>query len=125
MEKIEKLETQLKERAPEMESRRIEVDRQLAEWSSAATDNQRRLDELLAQRGSKLEALSAEARANYLRLSKMRSGLALAEARDYSCQACRMKIRPQVFNDIRRGDSIITCESCGRILYFKAEVATT
>jgi predicted nucleic acid-binding Zn-ribbon protein len=55
----------------------------------------------------------------------MRSGFALAEARDYSCMACRMKIRPQVFADIRRGDSIITCESCGRILYFKAEPATT
>jgi uncharacterized protein len=39
--------------------------------------------------------------------------------------ACRMKIRPQVFSDIRRGDSIFTCESCGRILYFKAEPATT
>jgi predicted nucleic acid-binding Zn-ribbon protein len=55
----------------------------------------------------------------------MRSGFALAEARDYSCMACRMKIRPQVFADIRRGESIITCESCGRILYFKSEQAIT
>ena len=55
----------------------------------------------------------------------MRSGFALAEARDYSCMACRMKIRPQVFADIRKGDSIITCESCGRILYFKVEAAIT
>jgi predicted nucleic acid-binding Zn-ribbon protein len=53
----------------------------------------------------------------------MRSGFALAEARDWKCLACRMTIRPQVFNDIRKGDSIITCESCGRILYFKVEAA--
>ncbi len=125
MEKVEKLEAQVKERAPEMESRRVEVDRQLAAWSAAAVANQQRLDDLSAQRGPMLGALGAEARANYIRLSKMRSGLALAEARDYSCQACRMKIRPQVFNDIRRGETIITCESCGRILYFKAEVAAT
>jgi predicted nucleic acid-binding Zn-ribbon protein len=39
--------------------------------------------------------------------------------------ACRMKIRPQVFADIRRGESIFTCESCGRILYFKNEPAIT
>jgi predicted nucleic acid-binding Zn-ribbon protein len=125
MEKTEKLEAQIKERTPEIESRRVEVDRQLAEWLAAAAVNQQRLDDLLAQRLPALEALSANARATYARLSRMRSGFALAEARDYSCLACRMKIRPQVFNDIRRGEKIITCESCGRILYFKAESATT
>jgi predicted nucleic acid-binding Zn-ribbon protein len=92
---------------------------------SASAVNQQRLDELLARRLPALEALSANARATYERLSRMRSGFALAEARDYSCLACRMKIRPQVFNDIRRGEKIITCESCGRILYFKVESAIT
>jgi predicted nucleic acid-binding Zn-ribbon protein len=125
MEKTEKLEAKIKERTPEIESRRIQVDRQLAEWSAAAATNQQRLDELIALRLPALEALSPRARATYERLSKMRSGFALAEARDYSCLACRMKIRPQVFNDIRRGETIITCESCGRILYFKVESVTT
>jgi uncharacterized protein len=123
MEKTEKLEANIKERTPEIESRRVEVDRQLTEWLSSSAVNQQRLDELLARRLPALEALSASARATYARLSKMRSGFALAEARDYSCLACRMKIRPQVFNDIRRGEKIITCESCGRILYFKVESA--
>jgi uncharacterized protein len=125
MEKTEKLEARIKERTPEIESRRVEVDRQLADWSAASVANQQHLDELLARRLPALEALSPSARATYERLSKMRSGFALAEARDYSCQACRMKIRPQVFNDIRRGETIITCESCGRILYFKVESAIT
>jgi predicted nucleic acid-binding Zn-ribbon protein len=125
MEKTEILEAQVKERAPEMESRRIEVDRQLGEWSTAVVANQQKLDDLTARRGPMLDALGPESRATYIRLSRMRSGLALAEARDWSCQACRMKIRPQVFNDIRRGETIITCESCGRILYFKSEVVTT
>ncbi len=44
-----------------------------------------------------LTTLTPNARATYERVSRMRSGLALAEARDYSCMACRMKIRPQVF----------------------------
>jgi predicted nucleic acid-binding Zn-ribbon protein len=125
MERIEKLEAQMAERAPEMESRRVEVDRQLKEWIGVADANQRRLDALRAERGAKMQALGPAARATYERLSRMRSGFALAEARDYSCMACRMKIRPQIFADIRRGDSIITCESCGRILYFKVESATT
>ena len=123
MERIEKLDAQVAERSPEMESRRVEVDRQLKEWLAAADANQQRLETLRAERGAKMQSLSPDARATYERLSKMRSGFALAEARDYSCMACRMKIRPQVFADIRRGDTIITCESCGRILYFKVEPA--
>lgn len=125
MEQIEKLEAQVHERTPEVEARRVEVDRQLAEWRTLAEQQQQRLAELSAARAPLLAALSATSRATYQRLSRMRSGLALAEARDYSCLACRMKIRPQVFADIRRGETIITCESCGRILYFKPETATT
>jgi len=125
MERIEKLDAQVAERTPEMESRRVEIDRQLKEWLATADANQQRLETLRAERGPMIQSLSPDARATYERLSRMRSGFALAEARDYSCMACRMKIRPQVFADIRKGDSIITCESCGRILYFKVEAAVT
>ncbi len=120
MEKIEKLEAEVAEKTPEMEARRSEVDRQLAEWSTAVTDHRAKLDALVADRTPLIDSLGREARATYDRLSKMRSGTPLAEARDYSCIACRMTIRPQVFNEIRRGEKIITCESCGRILYFNA-----
>lgn len=119
MEKIETLDLQVREKTPEMETRRVEVDRQIAEWTEAAKRNEDRLQSLVSARAPMLAELGPDARSNYERLSKMRSGLALAEAREYSCQACRMTIRPQVFNDIRRGESIITCESCGRILYFR------
>ncbi len=111
--------------SPEIEARRVEVDRQAHEWQATAEANRLRLEALRAERAAKMEALSPAARATYERLSRMRNGFALAEARDYSCLACRMKIRPQVFADIRRGDSIITCESCGRILYFKSESVAT
>lgn len=125
MERIEKLETQVATASPEMESRRVEIDSQLKAWLATAAANRQRLETLRAERAAKTQALGPEARATYERLSRMRGGFALAEARDYSCMACRMKIRPQNFADIRRGDSINTCESCGRILYFKVESATT
>ena len=125
LEKLEKLEAEFNTRAPEIEARRAEVDSLIAEYVAAATASEQRLEVLIAERNRLLETLTRPARATYDRVSRMRSGLALAEARDYSCMACRMKIRPQVFNEIRRGDSIITCESCGRILYFKPEAALT
>ena len=120
MEQIEKLEAELAAKTPEMEVRRAEVDHLLTDLQGRVVSSRDRIGQLQAQRPEMAGGLSVDARSNYDRLSRMRSGLALAEARDYSCQACRMSLRPQIFNDIRRGDRLITCENCGRILYFNA-----
>jgi uncharacterized protein len=119
MEQLEKLEAQIKERAPEIAARRVAVDQELAEIARSATAAEERLTSLQTERAQLFNTLGPEAKATYQRLSRMRNGVVLAEALDYSCQACRMKIRPQVFSDIKRAETIITCESCGRILYFR------
>lgn len=124
MEQIEKLEAQVKERTPEIAARRIEVDKELAAFTAAATAAAAQLTALQTERHQLFSTLGGEAKSTYQRLSRMRNGVVLAEARDYSCLACRMKIRPQVFSDIKRAEMIITCESCARILYFRAEAAT-
>jgi predicted nucleic acid-binding Zn-ribbon protein len=51
-------------------------------------------------------------------VSRKRGGLVVAEARDGICTICHVRMRPQVFNNVRRNDSIIQCESCQRILFF-------
>ena len=47
-----------------------------------------------------------------------RNGIAVAEARDGICTICHVRLRPQVFNTVRRNDAIIQCDHCNRILYF-------
>jgi uncharacterized protein len=42
----------------------------------------------------------------------------MAEAKNAMCMECHMRIRPQLFQEIKRNDSIITCESCSRILFY-------
>src|SRR6266478_2514350 len=55
----------------------------------------------------------------YARISaRIRDGIAVAEARNRSCSACFMSLRPQVMTEIRRGAEVITCDNCGRILYY-------
>jgi len=40
-----------------------------------------------------------------------------------NCPGCRIKIAPQTRNDIRKGEEIITCLGCERILYDEKVVA--
>lgn len=57
---------------------------------------------------------------HYERLIKKHNGIALAEVRDEKCAACGMRIRPHVFQEMRRADSeeMFHCETCTRILYY-------
>ena len=54
----------------------------------------------------------------YERLRKKSKGRPIADATEGRCDACQMSLRPQFFQDLRKGDKIMYCESCGRILTF-------
>lgn len=55
---------------------------------------------------------------NYERIRKKTKNSPIADATDGRCEACRISLRPQLFQDLRRGDTIMTCESCGRLLTY-------
>jgi len=57
----------------------------------------------------------------YEMIFQRRNGLAVAEARSGTCQGCRMRLPPQLYNQIQRHDSIHFCPNCQRILYHEGE----
>jgi predicted nucleic acid-binding Zn-ribbon protein len=60
----------------------------------------------------------------YERMSRLGRGQALAEVRSNGiCAACRVRVRPKIFSDVRKGDQLIICENCGRILYYRNETS--
>jgi uncharacterized protein len=76
------------------------------------------LDKVNEERAAVVAQIPPALLGTYDTLFKGRRGLAVVEARDYLCTACHVRLRPQVFNEIRRGDTIHQCGSCQRILYF-------
>ncbi len=51
------------------------------------------------------------------RVRKHRGGIGVAPARNEVCEICQVRIRPQVYQEIRKNDQIIACDACQRILY--------
>jgi predicted nucleic acid-binding Zn-ribbon protein len=76
------------------------------------------LERLAKERIELTGAIDPVVLATFELVSKRRNRVAVAEARDGVCMICQMRLRPQVFNNIRRNDSIIQCDSCQRILYY-------
>ncbi len=54
----------------------------------------------------------------YERIRKKTKNTPIADATEGRCSACQIMLRPQFFQDLRKGDNIMTCESCGRILTY-------
>jgi uncharacterized protein len=75
------------------------------------------LESCLTERKGIEAQISAELLPRYERVRKFRGGIGISAARDYVCEVCQVRIRPQVFQEIRKNDQIIACDACQRILY--------
>lgn len=122
MEEIEKLEAEVAEKTPDVERKRVEVDQSLAALESEEEEAGRHLALHNERRSMLAQQLPKQLFSTYDRMARSRRGMALAEIQsDGICSACRIKVRAKVFSDVRKGDQMITCENCGRILFYRSE----
>ena len=70
-----------------------------------------------AERESVRAQIDAPTLRTYDRLRDTRGGVAVVEVRQRTCQGCRVSMTAAAEQRLRHGDAIITCQSCGRILY--------
>jgi len=96
------------------EAAAVEAEKKQAETLTA--QDRLQLDKLQAQRKSIRSGVSEQWLAHYDRVLKNR-GSAVAEARDSRCTACNVSLRPQTWNQLLSGDTLLACDSCQRILY--------
>ena len=83
------------------------------------------LEKIRAERAELIRGIDPQVLGIFDLVARRRNGIAVAQARDGICTICHVRLRPQVFNNIRRNDSIIQCDSCQRILYFSPAAAAT
>jgi predicted nucleic acid-binding Zn-ribbon protein len=119
MEIADQAEKELKERAPEVEKLGADMAERFKGFDEQARVQQQELDFARAERERLLNELPKPMSALYKRISsRIRDGVAMAEARNGACTACYMALRPQIMADVRRGTEVITCDNCNRILYY-------
>jgi len=71
-----------------------------------------------ADRDAAAAAIPEGALALYARVAKQR-GSGVAEARDGMCQACHVRMRLQIWVEVKKNEQLLQCESCSRLLYYE------
>jgi predicted nucleic acid-binding Zn-ribbon protein len=120
MEAAETAENSLAEREPEFARMRAEHEERLRAFEEQTRAWTEELESRRRERERMFASLPAGVKSTYQRIvARIRDGVAMAEARNGSCSACFMSLRPQLMSQIRRGDEIIICDNCNRILYYQ------
>ncbi len=76
------------------------------------------LERIVTERATLVSGLNQQVLGTFEAVSRKRNGVAVAEARQGICTICHVRLRPQVFNTVRRNEEIVQCDSCNRILFF-------
>ena len=119
-------EEELVRRETRSNEERLKGEKDLVEVEKKSAEAEVRQDKLALvtleeQRQAILQSVEKSVLESYVRISSFRKGISLARAYQESCQACHVRIRPQLLSHIMTGDSIITCDSCSRILYWQPD----
>lgn len=118
MESLEGVEKELEERADEINTLDGKRAAALDEFDKTISADRSEFDSETAHRQTAFATLPARLASVYDRLAtRSRDGIAVAEVVSGACSACFMSLRPQMQLNVKKGDEIIVCESCSRILY--------
>ena len=121
---IEEIEKEIEERSDEINTLDAKRDAAMKAFDAELAAAQKAFDSETKKREKVFVTLPAQLASIYNRLAqRSRDGIAVAEVVNGSCSACYMQLRPQVQVNVKKGDEIITCESCTRIMYIANRAA--
>ncbi len=110
-EDLKQAEAALKAATVENEQEKEHARRQTAEDEKQLTE--------LNERGKQLRTgIDDDTLRHYDRVLKLRGSALSAVHEDQMCSVCRVIVRPQVYQDVMKGETTVYCDSCHRILYF-------
>jgi predicted nucleic acid-binding Zn-ribbon protein len=120
MERSEGFESQRQLADEAVTNANVTLERERVRATETIADDKIALAAVQEKRKAVRAEIGESALSNYDRIAKAK-GTAVSEALNQKCMTCQMMVRPQRWNDLRdrsNDDTMMTCESCGRLLYY-------
>lgn len=118
---IEGVSTELVARSSDLEELERNAGQRSEEKKGEISAIQQDIDADAARRDEITRELPANVIKRYDSLREQRRGQAIAIARDGYCLGCNMNLPPQLYNSLFRGDEMISCPHCQRVLILKQQ----
>ena len=119
MEEIEKLSEELTTHEEHINKEREAVGTERADVESEAEAARLEVETGREERNAVQVELPRDVIAAIGRLERSRHGIFLAKAENATCQSCFVRIRPQVFQEIKLATVVHSCDNCRRFLYYE------
>jgi uncharacterized protein len=117
MEGAELFDRQVKASEGALKTQSAQVEKEKEDAHALTAKDEASLKELQTERSRLRSGVAGDLLELYDRVLKARK-TALAEAREQRCTACFVLMRPQKWNEVKAGGEVMTCDSCGRILFY-------
>jgi predicted nucleic acid-binding Zn-ribbon protein len=119
MEQADKVKAEIVVEDKKVQGARESVAKQMSDLEAKGRALETRLQELNNERTQIAERLDEDVLNKFERLFKSKGDAAIVGLRHEICTGCHMKITPQTSHRVKSGREIVSCEQCGRILYWE------
>ncbi len=117
MEQVEKLSAEATEEKNLLKSEKTLVDEEKVKVKSVIDELSKGKKTKKNKRDKQANAVNGSMIQKYEVLRERRNGLAIVNVLDGVCQGCFMNLPPQKYNMLLRGDQVLECPSCQRLIY--------
>ncbi len=98
------------------------VDEKISDLAKREENLKKELAQLETDRDQLAAAVDEVARSRYERLLKSKGGIVVVGVQHGVCGGCHMKLQTQTVVSCQAQNEIVTCSSCGRILYYTRDM---
>jgi predicted nucleic acid-binding Zn-ribbon protein len=121
LDQVEALNQVIAEQEEALQTLKTAYDRRSAEVSAQVEQLEKQRAALVAKRESLRQGLPTQLLKRYEFILRRHNGSAICEVREGVCLGCHLNILPQQYIDLQKGQDIIQCPNCQRILYWLGE----
>jgi uncharacterized protein len=116
---MEDAEAVLKNAEAELEKVKADFEGKHVDLIKEQADLKAKVESLQSKRQTALKEVTPESLKLYNTMKPRKNNQPMALMEDLSCQFCGVEQTMNIVQDVRRGQTLIACTSCGRILVYK------
>jgi predicted nucleic acid-binding Zn-ribbon protein len=118
MERVEQLQPALKQEQADLKTLTAKGEAEQAELRLRQQNVERELAQLQGDRSQLAGQADADLLARYDRLMRSKGDFAIVPIQHGNCGGCHLNLPPQVVHNAHKSADVVSCDYCGRILYW-------